>query len=183
MGALTIDDISTILMLLFTCVMTVANILLWISTRRTIELQVKSNYSLNHQALVNSHRELFLGLLHQPDVFRNFASANKIDSKQWEVRTVSAFFINQVFAHYLNVANGTIESSYLERLRQDVREVFAFPTVHAHWQHSRNNYAPAFQRFVDELLPSSTSMDASQSDDDSPSNLRPEGLGDPSPLT
>ena len=162
--------------------MTVANILLWISTRRTIELQVKSNYSLNHQALVNSHRELFLGLLHQPEIFRKFASANNIDSEQWQVNTVSAFFINQVFSHYLNVANGTIESSYLERLRQDVREVFAFPTVHAHWQHSRNNYAPAFQRFVDELLPSST--ESSDSDDDSSSNnLRPEGLGEPSPLT
>lgn len=169
-------------MLLFTCVMTVANILLWISTRRTIELQVKSNYSLNHQSLVNSHRELFLGLLHQPEIFRKFASANSIDSEQWQVNTVSAFFINQVFAHYLNVANGTIESSYLERLRQDVREVFAFPTVHAHWQHSRNNYAPAFQRFVDELLSSST--ESSDSDDDSSSNnLRPEGLGEPSPLT
>jgi len=182
LGSLTINDISTILMLLFTCVMTVANILLWISTRRTIELQVKSNYSLNHQALVNSHRELFLGLLHQPEIFRKFASANSINSEQWQVNTVSAFFINQVFAHYLNVANGTIEASYLERLRQDIREVFAFPTVYAHWQHSRTNYAPAFQKFVDELLPSSISMEASESDDDS-NSLRPEGLGEPSPLT
>lgn len=154
---LSIDNISTLLMVVFTCVITIANILLWLSTRRTISLQVKSNYSLNHHSLVTGHRDLFLGLLHQPDILEKFAIANSIDVDSWELKIVSAFFINQVFVHYLNLTNGTIEQSYLEGLKQDAREVFSFPTVQGHWQNSRVWYAPDFQRFVDEeLLPSHT---------------------------
>ena len=159
---LSIDDLSTLLMVVFTCVITIANILLWLSTRRTITLQVKSNYSLNHQSLVTGHRDLFLGLLHQPDILEKFASANSIDVDSWELKIVSAFFINQIFVHYLNLTNGTIEQSYLEGLKQDAREVFSFPTVRNHWQQSRVWYAPDFQRFVEEeLLPPSADTSAS----------------------
>ena len=152
LGELSINDITALLMVVFTCVITVANMLLWLATRRTIALQVKSNYSLNHQTLVSSHRDLFLGLLHQPDILEKFAIANSIDVESWELKIVSAFFINQVFVHYLNLTNGTIEQSYLEGLKQDAREVFGFPTVQGHWQNSRVWYAPDFQRFVEEEL-------------------------------
>lgn len=155
-GDLSIDDISALLMVVFTCVITIANILLWLSTRRTISLQVKSNYSLNHQTLVSGHRDLFLGLLHQPDILEKFAIANSIDVDSWELKIVSAFFINQIFVHYLNLTNGTIEQSYLEGLKQDAREVFSFPTVQSHWKNSRVWYAPDFQRFVEEELLSSS---------------------------
>lgn len=156
-GDLSIDNISALLMVIFTCVITIANVLLWLSTRRTIALQVKSNYSLNHQSLVTGHRDLFLGLLHQPDILKKFAIANSIDVDSWELKIVSAFFINQIFVHYLNLTNGTIEQSYLEGLKQDAREVFSFPTVRDHWQQSRVWYAPNFQRFVEgELLLSPT---------------------------
>ncbi|MEM9803765.1 MAG: hypothetical protein AAF959_00670 [Cyanobacteria bacterium P01_D01_bin.56] len=178
---LSIDDISTLLTKGFDFTVALANVLLLILALRTFLLQIKSNYSLNHQALVNGHRELFLGLLHRPDVLNKFAIANKIDTDTWELKIISAFFINQVFAHYLNLTNGTIEQSYLEGLKQDAREVFSFPTVRKHWQHSRDAYAQEFQEFVEELLPPSTG--ASDSDDESSSkSLRPEGLGEPSPL-
>ena len=149
---LDISQLSALLMVAFTCVITIANILLWLSPRRTIVLQIKSNYSLNHQSLVTGHRDLFLGLLHQPDVLEKFAIANSIDVESWELKIVSAFFINQIFVHYLNLTNGTIEQSYLEGLKQDAREVFTFPTVRSHWQQSRVWYASDFQRFVEEEL-------------------------------
>lgn len=152
LGELSIGDFSSLLMVLFTGIITIANIKLWVSARRTIALQVKSNYSLNHQTLVSGHRDLFLGLLHQPDILEKFAIANSIDVESWELKIVSAFFINQVFVHYLNLTNGTIEQSYLEGLKQDAREVFGFPTVQSHWQNSRVWYAPDFQRFVEEEL-------------------------------
>ncbi|MEM1279008.1 MAG: hypothetical protein AAGG53_03055 [Cyanobacteria bacterium P01_H01_bin.152] len=108
-----LNDISAILMVVFTCVITAANILLWLATRRTIQLQVTSNYSLNHQAIVNGHRDLFLGLLQQPAVLEKFASANNIDLVQWEMQVISAFFVNHVFIHYLNFSNGTLDKAYL----------------------------------------------------------------------
>jgi len=141
-----------VLMMLFTFVMMSANLLMWQSMRRTIALQVKSNYSANHQSLVGGHRDLFIGLLHQPETFKRFAEANAIEVEHWELKIVSAFFINQIFIHYLNFANGTIEQTYLEGLKQDAREVFAMPTVQSHWQQSRAWYSQEFQNFVEEEL-------------------------------
>lgn len=147
-----LTELLGILMMLFTFVMMSANLLMWHSMRRTIALQIKSNYSANHQSLVGGHRDLFIGLLHQPETLQRFAKANAIEVESWELKIVSAFFINQIFIHYLNFANGTIEQSYLEGLKQDAREVFAMPTVQSHWKQSRVWYSAEFQKFVEEEL-------------------------------
>ena len=153
-GEFSINDISAMLMVAFTCVITVANILLWLATRRTIQLQVTSNYSLNHQSIVNGHRDLFLGLLQQPTILEKFAAANNLDPTRWEMQIISAFFVNHVFIHYLNFSNGTLDKAYLAGFKQDAQELFALPTVQAHWQKASITYSAAFQKFVeDELLP------------------------------
>lgn len=147
-----ISEFSALLTVVLTCIIMIANILLWLSTRRTIALQVKSNYSLNHQNIVSGHRDLFLGLLHQPEVLKTFADANGLNAEQWEVQIVSSFFINHAFAHYLNFANGTIEASYLEGFKRDARDLFSLPTVQQHWKKAKSVYSKAFQRFVEDEL-------------------------------
>ena len=122
--------------------------LLWLATRRTIQLQVTSNYSLNHQSIVNGHRELFLGLFQQPKIFEKFATTNHIDPENWEMQIISAFFINHVFIHYLNFTNGTLDKVYLDGFKQDARELFSLPTVQAHWQKAGSAYSVGFQNFV-----------------------------------
>ncbi|MDB9526978.1 hypothetical protein PN498_13340 [Oscillatoria sp. CS-180] len=149
---LSLNDVSTLLMALFTCVITVANILLWLATRRTIKLQVISNYSLNHQSIVNGHRDLFLGLLHQPGIFKQFAIANKLDPEKWELQIISSFFINHAFIHYLNFTNGTLDKAYLEGFKRDAQELLALPTIQTHWQAARLGYSAAFRTFVEEEL-------------------------------
>lgn len=139
-------------MVLFTFVITAANLLLWLATRKTIALQVKSNYSDNHQMLVTGHRDLYIGLLHQPELFGQFAKANGLESEAWKLKIVSAFLINQVFIHYLNFMNGTIDRVYLEGLKQDAQDVFAMPTVQEYWQEARVFYAPDFEDFIENEL-------------------------------
>ena len=151
-GELSIDDLSALLMVLFTCVITIANLLLWLTTRRTIQLQVTSNYSLNHQSIVNGHRDLFLGLLQQPKILQKFAVANHLNPERWEMQIISAFFVNHVFIHYLNFNNGTLDKAYLEGFKRDAQELFALPTVQTHWQGARLAYSVAFQKFVEEEL-------------------------------
>lgn len=56
---LSINDISALLMVLFTFVITAANVLLWLATRRNIKLQINSNYSQNHQAGTWSSRPVY----------------------------------------------------------------------------------------------------------------------------
>ena len=160
-GDLSLNDISSLLTVLFTCVITVVNLLLWLSTRRTIQLQIASNYSLNHQSIVNGHRELFLGLLHQPEILTKFAEANHLDIEKWELQIISAFFINHAFVHYLNFSNGTLDKVYLDGFKQDAQEIFAFPTVQTHWQQARVAYSTDFQTFVEtELMPTQPQTEA-----------------------
>jgi len=147
-----LNEISAFLMLLFTCVSTGISILLWQLTRRTIALQTDNNYSINHQAIVDGHRELFLGILHRPQLLRKFADANAIDVDDWEISIVSAFFINHIFSHYLNFSNETVDESYLQGFIEDAKKVFSFPTVRNHWQLSRVGYSTQFQKFVEEKL-------------------------------
>ncbi|NER82103.1 MAG: hypothetical protein F6K42_21595 [Leptolyngbya sp. SIO1D8] len=154
---MSINDLSGLLMVVFTCVITVANILLWLATRRTIKLQVASNYSLNHQSIVNGHRDLFLGLLHQPNILEKFATANNLDPVKWELQIISSFFINHAFIHYLNFSNGTLDKAYLEGFKRDAQEFLTLPTIQAHWQKARLGYSPAFLTFVEEELMSSMS--------------------------
>ena len=178
---LDISQLSALLMVVLTLIITVANILLWLSTRRTITLQIKSNYSLNHQSIVNGHRDLFLGLLQQHDILKKFADANDLDIDQWEIQVISSFFINHAFVHYLNFANGTLDKSYLDGFKQDAQEVFAFPTVQKHWQQAKVVYSIAFQEFVEEELISSSDIGSDSADSSSSKTLSPAGLGKPSP--
>ena len=157
---LDISQLSALLMVVLTLIITVANILLWLSTRRTIALQIKSNYSLNHQSIVNGHRDLFLGLLQEHDILKKFAKANGLDIDQWEIQIISSFLINHTFAHYLNFANGTLDKSYLDGFKQDAQELFALPTVQKHWNQARGAYSLAFQQFVEEELMSSSEEDS-----------------------
>lgn len=147
-----INDISALLMVLFTFVITAANVLLWLATRRNIKLQISSNYSQNHQALVHGHHDLFLGLLHQPIILEKFAAANAMDVEEWEQSIIASLFINQAFVHFLNFANSTVDRSYMAGFKQDAREIFSIPTVHAHWQKSKVWYSDKFRIFVDEEL-------------------------------
>ena len=152
MFGLNLSEIVSLLMVIFTCCITIANLLMWHSTRRTIRLQVSSNYSLNHQSIISGHRELFLGLLHQPDLLKTFATANGLNLEKWELQIISAFFINHTFAHYLNFKNKTLDEAYLEGFKQDAREIFSLTTVKEQWQQARSVYSPAFQEFVDTEL-------------------------------
>lgn len=178
---LNISEFSALLMVILTFIMAVGNFLLLLSTRRTIKLQIHSSYSLNHQSIVNGHRDLFLGLLQQHDILKKFAEANDLDIDQWEIQIISSFLINHAFVHYLNFANGTLDKSYLDGFKQDAQELFAFPTVQKHWQQAKVAYSVAFQEFVEEELMSSSDIGSDSADSSSSKTLSPAGLGKPSP--
>ena len=152
MEDLNIGDISALLTVVFTCVITVANILMWLSTRRAIQLQTASNYSLNYQSLIQGHRDLFFGLWHQPELFAKFTQGNDLDKEQWELEILSTFFINQVLTHYVNFENGTLDKPYLDSFKKDAREVLTLPLINKRWQQVKQTYPPGFQHFVDRGL-------------------------------
>ena len=75
-----------------------------------------------------------------------------MDVDAWELKIISALFINQAFVHYLNFANGTIDNAYMEGFIKDAQEIFSLTTVNKLWQHSKWGYSDDFQKFVEQKL-------------------------------
>lgn len=157
---LSITDLTALLMIGLTFVTTVANILLWISTRQTVKLlisqmrhQVASGYSEAQHTIVDAHRELFLGILNNQKLLESFTNANGLDCERWELEKISTFLVNQVLLGYLHLRNGIISASHFEGFKRDAQDVFAYETVRSHWQKVRLAHSEEFRRFVDtELL-------------------------------
>ncbi|MEM9092780.1 MAG: hypothetical protein AAGC93_29135 [Cyanobacteria bacterium P01_F01_bin.53] len=157
---LSITDLTALLMIGLTFVTTVANILLWISTRQTVKLlisqirhQVATDYSEAQHTIVDAHRELFFGILNNQKLLESFTSANGLDRDDWELEKISAFLVNQVLLGYLHLRNGIISPSHFEGFKRDAQDVFAYETVRSHWQRVRVAHSEEFRRFVDtELL-------------------------------
>lgn len=157
---LNITDLTALLMMALTFVTTVANILLWVSTRHTVRLllsqvqhQVASGYSEAQHTIVDAHRELFFGILNNPSLLEAFTEANGLNPKDWELQKVSEFLINQVLIGYLNFKNGTISAVHLEGFKRDAHDVFSYQSVRCHWEKIRKVHSEDFRLFVEtELL-------------------------------
>lgn len=157
---MSINDLSALLMVLFTFITTVANILLWNTTRQTVKLfleqvqhQIASGYSQAQYHIIDAHRELFLGILNNPSLLESFTKANGLDPKTWELQKIAEFLINQVLIGYLNFINGIISPSHFEGFKRDARDVFTYESVRKHWQRVRVVHSDDFRRFVEmELL-------------------------------
>lgn len=148
LDGLKLDEISVI----FTCFITVANILMWLSTLRTIQLQTASNYSLNYQALIQGHRELMFGLMDQPETLAAFAKTNDFDQMTWTMKMIATFFINQAWLHYVNFEHGTLDQAHLESFKTDAQDMFAWPSVFERWQQAKSCYPENFRLFVEKEL-------------------------------
>jgi len=152
---LTIADLTALVMVVFTFIATVANVLLWVSTRQTVGIlleqvrhQIASSYSEAQHHIIGAHRDLFLGILNSPSLREAFSAANGLDLKEWEIQKVSEFLINQVFIGYLNFKNGLISGIHLEGFKRDARSVLSYQSVRQHWANVREVHAADFRLFV-----------------------------------
>jgi hypothetical protein len=160
LGNIETGNLAELLMVALTCFATIANILLWFTTRQMVQIlieqvrhQIASSHSFAQHSIVDTHRELFLGLLNNPSLLEHFTQANDLDPKLWELQKVSTFLINQVLIGYLNFRNGIISPSHFEGFKRDAQDVFAYTTVRSHWQKVRLAHSEEFRLFVEtELL-------------------------------
>ncbi|PSN10541.1 hypothetical protein C7293_27680 [filamentous cyanobacterium CCT1] len=151
---------ADLLMVAITFIATVANILLWFTTRATLKVLVEqvrhqfaSSYSVAQGDVISAHRELFFGILNNPLLLKSFTQANGLDTKAWEIEKISEFLINQVLVGYVNFKNAIISEIYFEGFKQDARSLFRYQTVCQHWARVRDVHSKDFRQFVeDELL-------------------------------
>ena len=135
-----------------TCIITVANILMWLSMQRTIQVQTASNRSLNYQSLIQGHRDLVFGVMRHPEILKTFLKTNNFDSDQWALQIVSTFFINHAWVCYMNFEHGTLDQSYLDSFKKDTKDMFNWPSVYERWQTCKIFYPASFCQFVENEL-------------------------------
>ena len=157
--AINISDASAILMVTFTFLATIINILLWLTTRRTVvalAVQVKHQIASGHvlalQNMFDAHRELFLNLINHPDLLERFTMVNSLDAENWQLEKISAFMINQIFMGFLNIEEDIINESYLAGFKRDARDVFSYSSVREHWKYVRVFHPQTFREFVESEL-------------------------------
>lgn len=145
---LSISDLSAI-------VSTIANLLLWVTTWRTLKLlsaqvnhQIASSDSLAQHQIVDAHRDLFLSILNNPALLESFAKANQLDPSVWGLQKMADFLINQVLVAYLNFTNGLISKTQFEGFQRDAQNVFAYASVRERWNHTRAVHSAEFRNFV-----------------------------------
>lgn len=159
-------NLADLLMVAITFIATVANILLWFTTRQTLNIlveqvrhQIANSYSIAQTEVVSAHRELFFGVLNNPSLLSSFAEANNLNPKAWEVEKISEFLINQVLIGYVNFKNGIIGMTHFDGFKRDARVLFGYPSVRHHWQRVRDVHPDAFCQFVEaELLSSEAAI-------------------------
>lgn len=160
MPSITLSDLSALLMVVLTTVATIANLLLWVTTKQTLALlveqvrhQIASTYSQTQHTILDTHREIFFGILNNPTLLKNFTKANNLDSQAWQIEKIAAFLINQVLVGYINFVNGIISTTHFEGFKRDARDLFNYKSIRDHWQNVRNVHSEDFRQFVEtELL-------------------------------
>lgn len=173
--------LADLLMVAITFIATVANILLWFTTRATLKIlveqvqhQAANSYSVAQGDIVSAHRELFFGILNNPPLLESFTRANSLDRKTWEIEKISEFLINQVLIGYINFKNRIISDTHFEGFKRDARSLFRYRTVCQHWARVSDVHSEDFRQFVEaELLPpASTAQEkvAPQSNGEPPDN-------------
>ncbi|MEO1145918.1 MAG: hypothetical protein AAFY26_10000 [Cyanobacteria bacterium J06638_22] len=161
LGGLSIADLTALLMMGLTLITTVASILLWLSTRHSVHLLVtqvqhqrSDSYTDAKRQIIDSHRDIFFGLLNIPTLLENFTQANGLDARAWELHKISAFLINQVMLGYLHFRSGIIDAVHFEGFKRDACDVFSYRTVRSHWEEVKFSHTEEFRCFVEsELIP------------------------------
>lgn len=157
--SLTISEVSTLLIAGFTCVATISGILMWLTTRRTMQVllkqvnhQIASSHSVAQHQAIDAHRELFLGIAHNPVLCDAFVQANHLDKEAWIHQKIAVFLINNTMVYHANLLNGTISDNHWEGFKRDARDVFSYPSVRHEWQRVRLLHSKGFRHFVEQQL-------------------------------
>ena len=156
---LTISDLSALMVALFTCGAAISGVLLWFTTRRTVQLllqqvnhQIASSHSVAQHQVINAHRDLFLGIANNPALCDAFIQINNLDKDTWVRQKIAAFLINNVMVYHTNLVNGTISHRYWEGFKRDSKEMFALPAIRHHWADVQAIHPREFREFVEREL-------------------------------
>jgi hypothetical protein len=158
--------IIAVLALIVNLLYTSITLMLWITTKKTVELnsrtlenlvlqtqhQINLSYSSAEHKIVESHRELYLSLIEHPELLKTFADNIGKSSSVVERNILGSLLINHAASIYFYHRNGVISTIHLEGFIKDARGLFLIPFMKERWNEVRDCHTFEFASFVDDVL-------------------------------
>ena len=162
-------DWPTIFIALFTGVYTVATILIWIASNRTVTATNTQLHLLREQLhamqqqivavqavteaetihhITESHRQIFLTLVTNRDSLNLLATESGKSPEACFSEFVATLLINHVADVHQSLHRRHIDLSEWEGLRADIGDLFSWPFIRHRWTDIQKFYAVEFQEFI-----------------------------------
>lgn len=161
-----VPEVTAIVSVGVATVYTLLTLLLWIYTRKSVELtskmvdqlrkqvdhQVALSQTASKHGLIDSHRELFLSVLDNSDLTEILASENKVSTGELRKNILGTFLINHCSTIFDYHMNNVISSDHLENFVRDAKDMFQMTFLRERWQTVKSYHSKDFQRFVETIL-------------------------------
>lgn len=149
-------EILTLAIAIVTAIYTAGTFLLWLATRKTLQLSIAQNESTQKRVkaellsnILTWHRDVFTFLLSKKNFVEQLSKEEGLDENQFEINYLLSILINNVFQIYYHYKQGNIEQDVWEITLRDVKELFNWKIVRKRWYEIRKVHCEEFKNFID----------------------------------
>ena len=158
----------SVVVAVFTVVIALANMLLWMTTRENVDvmrenLKVLSEQSAYLQSLAKTqtlysitgaHRSMFLAFLSNERALSLLARSAETAPDVYATSFIASLLINHVSDVYRSVVLGQLDSNEWGAMQSDIRDMFSWPIVKSRWEAVASFYPKDFREYIAALLES-----------------------------
>jgi hypothetical protein len=158
--------VVTAFSVLVNMLLAVITLMLWFTTKRTVELngemlknllrqtqhQIDLSYTTSEHKIIESHRQLFLGLIDHPNLLKTFAANINKSPEVVERNILGTLLINHAASIFFYHKQDVIDTKHSDGFVKDAREMFRLPFLVRRWEAVREFHPAEFREFVDETL-------------------------------
>ena len=152
-----ITTVATCVAASATVIYTVGTFMLWHLTRKNIvilEKQFKKQetmlYSTAQTSALESHRNLYVTILQDPQLLRLFSAQDNISDQDARSNLLSTLLINHTRRVYMDFSYESLNPLEKESFELDARGLFAMPFVRERWARVEKYHPKRFQEFVND---------------------------------
>jgi hypothetical protein len=161
-----VAEISAVIMAVLTAVYTLGTFLLWITTRRyvqlTQEMVSKLAQQVSHQivlsetesknSITDAHRELFLSILSNEKLFPVLVGELGLGEQAFLKKMLATLLINHCSSIHIYYERGIIDYAGFEGFKRDAKDMFAMPLIRKRWDEVGKLHNEKFRDFVNVQL-------------------------------
>lgn len=159
--------VIALLTMLVTFLYTVVTFFLWLSARKTTQLnsemvnylskqvahQLALSYTTTEHNIIDSHRELYLSILQSPTLLETFADEAGLQPDYTKKNLLGTLMINHCSATFIHYESNVLNNpELLESYIRDSRDMFQMKFVRDRWEAVKQYHPKSFRDFVDNVV-------------------------------